>query len=74
MTVGLSPKLVTAVISAVATYLLGQQVLELPPLAVVGLQALVIGITVWAASPGEVVSSPGVPSDAANAKAFDKHL
>ena len=54
-TVGLSPKLIVAVLSALATYVVTQTVMELPPWAVVVAQAVVIAAGVYSASPGEVV-------------------
>lgn len=53
-TVGLSPKFIAAVVTAVLTYVLGQEVLELPPLAVVAGQAVLVALAVYVAGPGAV--------------------
>lgn len=54
-TVGISPKLVAAIISAVASYLVTQTVLDLPAIAVVVCQAIVVALAVYMAGPGIVV-------------------
>jgi hypothetical protein len=53
-TVGVSPKLIVAGLAAVATYLVTQTVLELPPWAVLLCQVVVILAGVYAAPPGQV--------------------
>lgn len=53
-TIGLSPKLPVAIVMAVLTYVLGQEILELPAIAVVAGQATLVGLGVYAASPGRV--------------------
>lgn len=53
-TLGISPKLVAAVIGAVVTYVLGQQVLELPPVAVLAVQVVGVAVAAWAAGAGRV--------------------
>jgi hypothetical protein len=55
LTVGISPKLIAAVVSAVAAYLLTQTILELPPLVVLLIQVGAIIATVWKAGPGRVI-------------------
>ena len=55
-TLGVSPKLIAAVFTAILTYLLGQEVLELPPIAVVVGQAVLVALAAFAAPPGEVES------------------
>jgi hypothetical protein len=54
-TVGISPKLVAAVVTAVLTYVLGQEVLELPAGAVVAGQAILVALAAYVASAGDVV-------------------
>lgn len=61
---GISPKLVLALISAEASYLLGQQVLELPAWGVLLLNLVLVGIAVAAASPGNVVPRRHTDSEA----------
>lgn len=56
-TVGISPKLIVAVILAVLTYVLGQELLELPAWAVVAGQAVIIALGVYQASPGQVTTT-----------------
>jgi hypothetical protein len=63
VTNGISPQLAAAVITAVITYLLGQTLLELPPLAVVGGQAVLVAIAAWAAPPGSVTPPTATSSD-----------
>lgn len=53
-TVGISPKLIAAVITAVLTYLLGQEILELPAYAVVAGQAVLVALAAYVASTGAV--------------------
>ncbi|MBA3583419.1 MAG: hypothetical protein H0W36_02620 [Gemmatimonadetes bacterium] len=53
-TIGLSPKLLAAVVAAVASYLLGQTILELPAVAVLALQVLTVAVGAYVTSPGEV--------------------
>jgi hypothetical protein len=53
-TVGVSPKLIAAVVTAVVTYVLGQAVLDLPPLVVVIGQAVLVAAAAFAAPPGKV--------------------
>lgn len=53
-TVGVSPKLIAAVIAAVLTYVLGQEVLELPAWAVVTGQAVLVALAVYSAAVGAV--------------------
>lgn len=53
-TVGASPKLWAAIITAAVTYVLGQTILELPPGAVVAGQVVLIALAVWRANPGLV--------------------
>src|SRR4051812_5468913 len=48
-TVGVSPKLIAAVVTAVVTYVLGQAVLDLPPLVVVIGQAVLVAAAAFAA-------------------------
>lgn len=55
-TLGISPKLVVAVVTAVVTYLLGQQVLGLSPGIVVAGQALLVALAVFSAPPGATVA------------------
>ena len=57
---GVSPKLIAAVITAVVTYVLGQTVLELPPIATVAGQAVLVALAAFAAPAGSV--SPPVAS------------
>ena len=56
-TVGISPKLIAAVVTAVATYIIGQELVELPVLVEVALQALLVGIAAWRANPGAIAPS-----------------
>jgi hypothetical protein len=58
-TVGISPKLAAAVATAVITYLLGQLVLDLPDVAVVIGQAVLVALAAYAAPPGTVTGAPG---------------
>lgn len=60
-TAGVSPKLLAAVITAVLTYLLGQTVLDLPAVAVVIGQAVLVALTAFTASPGLVTTEPIKP-------------
>ena len=53
-TQGVSPKLIAAVTTAVVTYLLGQTVLELPPVATVIGQAVLVALAAFAAPAGSV--------------------
>ena len=53
-TVGISPKLIAAVISAVAAYLVTQTLLELPPWAILLSQVVVITVGVYLAQAGDV--------------------
>jgi hypothetical protein len=53
-TLGISPKLTAAVITAVITYLLSQTILELPDIATVIGQALLVALAAYAAPPGKV--------------------
>ncbi len=53
-TKGVSPKLLAAVVTAVLTYLLGQEVLELPAWATVVGQAVLVALAAFAAPPGLV--------------------
>lgn len=62
VTIGVSPKLVAAVVSAVVAYLVTQPLLDLPPAVVLGLQVVSIAIATWAAAPGLVTEE--VPTDA----------
>lgn len=62
-TEGISPKAIAAVITAVLTYLLGQQVLELPALAMVLGQAALVGVAAYAAGVGRVVGSANGPGN-----------
>lgn len=55
-TIGISPKLVVAVVTAVFTYLMAQQVLALPPGVVVAGQALLVALAVFRAPPGTTVA------------------
>jgi hypothetical protein len=57
-TLGISPKLIAAVVTAVLTYVLGQEVLELPPLATVAGQAVLVALAVYMANPGDVQPKP----------------
>lgn len=54
-TVGVSPKLIAAVVTAALTYVLGQTVLELPAWAVVLGQVLLVSIAAYSAGPGQIV-------------------
>jgi hypothetical protein len=54
-TVGVSPKLIAATVTAIITYLLGQEVLELPPAVEVIGQAVLVALAAYIASPGLVV-------------------
>lgn len=54
-TVGVSPKLVWAVIAAVCGYLLTQEITALPMLVELALNVVLIGGAAAIASPGEVV-------------------
>ena len=54
MTKGISPKLIAAVVTAIITYLIGQPILELPPVAVVIGQAILVALAAFAAPPGDV--------------------
>lgn len=63
-TLGASPKLWAAIITAAVTYILGQQILELPSAAVVTGQVVLIALAVYRASPGLVEpENPFVPDD-----------
>lgn len=53
-TIGISPKLPAAIVAAVITYLLGQEVLELPAGVVVALQGAGVALGVFLAGPGDV--------------------
>ena len=55
-TAGVSPKLIAAVVTAVVTYLLGQEVLALPAWAIVLGQVVLVGLAAYAASPGNVIT------------------
>lgn len=63
MTTGISPKLIAAVIAAVITYLLGQELLELPAWAQVTGQTALIALAVYRASPGSVTPPQATSSD-----------
>lgn len=54
---GISPKLTAAVVAAVVAHLLGQTVLELPPVAVLALQVVSVALAAYKASPGSVVAA-----------------
>lgn len=60
-TSGVSPKLVAAVITAVVTYVLGQEVLELSPVVTVIGQAVLIALAAFVAPPG-TVTAPSTPA------------
>lgn len=61
---GISPKAVAATVTAVLTYLLGQELLELPVWATVVGQLVLVGLAAYAAPAGDVIASPvGPPSD-----------
>lgn len=60
-TKGISPKLIAAVITAVVTYVLGQEVLDLSPLVTVIGQAVLIALAAFVAPPGSV-SGPPTPA------------
>ena len=62
-TLGISPKAIAAVVSAVLTYIVTQTVLDLPSWAVVLSQAVLIGLAAYTASPGDVVPKADVASD-----------
>jgi O-antigen/teichoic acid export membrane protein len=53
-TKGISPKLIAAVLTAVVTYLVGQEALELPVWAVVVGQAVLVAAAAYAANAGLV--------------------
>lgn len=55
-TVGISPKLIAAVVTAVGGYLLAQTVLELPPGVVLAIQVVLVAVGVFAARPGDVTA------------------
>lgn len=61
---GLSPKLIAAVITAVVTYILGQEVLALPPIATVIGQAVLVALAAFAAPAGSVSAPQASSSDA----------
>lgn len=56
-TVGVSPKLIAAVVTAVVTYLVGQEALELPAWAIVAGQAALVALAAWVANPGSVTTT-----------------
>lgn len=60
---GISPKLVAAVITAVITYLLGQEVLALPPVATVSGQGILVALAAYAAPAGSVSPPAASSSD-----------
>jgi energy-converting hydrogenase Eha subunit C len=55
---GISPKLIAAVVTAVGTYLVTQPLLELPAIAVVVIQAVLVAVAAYFASPGDVRPEP----------------
>lgn len=59
-TVGISPKLYAATAAAIVAYLLTQQVLDLPPLAVLVLQAVAVALAAFTAPAGLVRSTAPV--------------
>ena len=61
VTQSISPKLVAAVVTAVIAYVLGQTVLELPAVAVVIGQAVLVALAAYFASPGDVMP-PAAPA------------
>lgn len=64
MQIGISPKLIAAVIAAITTYLLGQTILELPPLVTVIGQAILVAAAAYAAPAGAVTGLTASSSDA----------
>lgn len=63
---GPSPKLIVAVITAILTYLGAQEVLDLPPAAVVTVQTVLVALGVYRAGPGDVaVNADDVNADPA---------
>lgn len=62
-TVGVSPKLVAAVVTAVVTYIVGQELVDLEPWVEMILQGVLVALAVFAASPGTVVAAPDDRAD-----------
>lgn len=60
-TVGVSPKAIAAVVVAVITYVLGQEVVDLPTwIEVIG-QAVLVAIAAYTAPPGTVRAADDAP-------------
>lgn len=55
-TIGISPKLIAAVVTAVITYIVGQELVELPAWVEMILQGVLVAGAVYAARPGTVVT------------------
>jgi hypothetical protein len=53
-TVGASPKLYAAVAAAVLGYLVTQQAVDLPALADLAINVVLVGLAVWRVGPGSV--------------------
>lgn len=63
-TLGVSPKLPWGVLAAVLSYLLTQEIVDLPAILDLLVNALAVGLAVFIASPGTVVTSgPADPTD-----------
>lgn len=57
-TVGVSPKLVAAVVTAVVTYIAGQELVDLEPWVEMILQGVLVALAVYSVGPGTVVAEP----------------